>query len=430
MNIKIFYIALLLILCSVIAISSVVQSKERQGEQDRAKLIKFSHQYHIKQIGAECKECHRNAEASQSSADMLLPAMAVCYDCHDHQATKCDYCHTTSDTTRYVAFEKTERETIFSHKYHLTEAKLKCADCHEGLDAVDYAAQGLKTMPAMQKCATCHRLETSLQSEPARDTTKMAMATTTAATACEACHTDLVTLLPKSHRVNNFIQEHKNLARLGTVENNCATCHGENFCQECHDAANLVQNVKLPVNFHTPSAPKTSGNDNTKELIVQKVHGLNYRFTHAIDAKGKESDCLTCHDRAPSVRSVIHQTESKATSSHRSGTEGAVSLRLVAVLAVDVTRSMHAEISRVARPVMTPTATTHLARSVMLILMASRAMIRRHMNPDSIRTYTAVGTLIVVLSATTVTRMRMLVLTAGGELDSAGTATEQNDESQ
>ncbi len=297
MNIKIFYIALLLILCSVIAISSVVQSKEWQGEQDRAKLIRFSHQYHLKQIGAECKECHRNAEASQSSADMLLPAMAVCYDCHDHQATKCDYCHATSDTTKYVAFEKTERETIFSHKYHLTEAKLKCADCHEGLDAVDYAAQGLKAMPAMQKCATCHRLETSVQSEPARDTTKMAMATTTAATACEACHTDLVTLLPRSHRVNNFIQEHKNPARLGTVENKCATCHGENFCQECHDAANLVQNVKLPANFHTPSAPKTSGNDNTKELIVQKVHGLNYRFTHAIDAKGKESDCLTCHDQ-------------------------------------------------------------------------------------------------------------------------------------
>jgi len=297
MNIRIFYTAVLLVLGSVIAISSIVQSKEWQEEQDRAKIIKFSHQYHAKQVGAECKDCHAKAEASESSADMLIPQMATCYTCHDQQTTKCDYCHTTSDTTKYVAFQKTEREVIFSHKYHLAEAKLKCGDCHEGIDGVDYAAQGSKTMPAMEKCATCHNLQTSVQPEAAKDTTRMAIVRMIAAGACEACHTDLVTLLPKSHKVNNFIREHKNLTRLGNVESNCVICHTDNFCQECHDAANLVQNINLPGNFYTPSQPKTSGNDNTKDLIVQKVHGLNYRFTHAIDAKGKESDCYTCHDQ-------------------------------------------------------------------------------------------------------------------------------------
>ena len=30
--------------------------------------------------------------------------------------------------------------------------------------------------------------------------------------------------------------------------------------------------------------------------VVDRVHGLNFRFLHGIEARGKSSDCLTCHE--------------------------------------------------------------------------------------------------------------------------------------
>jgi hypothetical protein len=47
----------------------------------------------------------------------------------------------------------------------------------------------------------------------------------------------------------------------------CATCHQQSFCQKCHEGENL---------------------DNT-------THPMNYAFTHALEAQGKEKTCTVCH---------------------------------------------------------------------------------------------------------------------------------------
>ena len=47
--------------------------------------------------------------------------------------------------------------------------------------------------------------------------------------------------------------------------------------------------------FYTPYSPhKFTDSKNMQNL--ERVHGLDYRFTHGIDAKGKESTCMTCHE--------------------------------------------------------------------------------------------------------------------------------------
>ena len=33
-------------------------------------------------------------------------------------------------------------------------------------------------------------------------------------------------------------------------------------------------------------------------MILKGTHDLNYRFTHPLDAKGKERECATCHEAA------------------------------------------------------------------------------------------------------------------------------------
>jgi hypothetical protein len=46
----------------------------------------------------------------------------------------------------------------------------------------------------------------------------------------------------------------------------------------------------------TEPRPKTSTKDSKDRMILQQVHDLNYRFTHGIDAKGRQSECTSCHN--------------------------------------------------------------------------------------------------------------------------------------
>ena len=43
----------------------------------------------------------------------------------------------------------------------------------------------------------------------------------------------------------------------------------------------------------TPTAPQLTGSAGT---VLQSVHGLNFRFLHSLEARGKGSDCLVCHE--------------------------------------------------------------------------------------------------------------------------------------
>jgi hypothetical protein len=137
---------------------------------------------------------------------------------------------------------------------------MKCLDCHSGSDKVEYATP--EHLPSMESCFSCHNSRTATNE-------------------CEACHKETVSILPSSHKVADFKTDHKKFVRAGGSENNCISCHSDDFCQQCHDATNLF-------------TPQTSGK---QQLVLQRVHDLNYRYTHGIEAKAKSNDCYVCHDR-------------------------------------------------------------------------------------------------------------------------------------
>ena len=238
--------------------------------QDRSALVRFSHQKHLGEVGAKCADCHGGVEASTRASDSFMSTMAACYACHDEKTTDCAFCHKQAGPD-YTAFAPAEREIRFDHAKHVGQG-LACESCHRGIESVDSA--GPEQMPAMADCMKCH------------DGSK-------AAGACEVCHSDLVHLRPSSH-TPEWLHRHNTLVRVEAQD--CAMCHGVSDCQECHEGAALVATREKPEDHFAPFGPTAQARG--KPLILERVHRLDFRYTHGLDARGKERDCQVCHEPA------------------------------------------------------------------------------------------------------------------------------------
>lgn len=238
------------------------------GDEDRSKIIIFSHKYHIEEVGADCSDCHLNVHGSSSSDTNLLPKMEQCYSCHVEEDTECSVCHVSED---YVEFENPKRDYKFNHSAHGTEREDVCSTCHKGIEKVDLAT--FKQIPEMEYCMGCHN-----DTEASGD--------------CSVCHfeTEIAQLRPSSH-LPDWTLSHSEEARFS--ENECAACHTESFCQDCHDVDELITVTGERMDFFSPNVASV---DEEKGQALQKVHGLDYRYTHSFDAKGKTFDCAVCHE--------------------------------------------------------------------------------------------------------------------------------------
>lgn len=270
-----YFLPVLLVGAAVAA--SVAMKEPLRGtwqEEDHAKLLKFSHTLHVKDQGIACEDCHLTAAKSKLSSDNILGDHESCKSCHEEQlSSNCTFCHTSADNIQPIKVP--EREVTFSHELHATEQKIKCQTCHAGLD--EAVAAGPKNMPAMTVCTDCHT---------ARNVS----------TNCETCHTDFAALIPADHTQGDFKRDHKKRTRLGAQDVSCATCHTESFCQDCHTGIEL-HGFGAVRDLMTDPSPRTSVKDSPKQLRLQQVHDLNYRFTHGVDARSKLIDCSSCHDR-------------------------------------------------------------------------------------------------------------------------------------
>ncbi|MFI5252610.1 MAG: cytochrome c3 family protein [Bacteroidota bacterium] len=235
--------------------------------------LKFSHTLHVKDQGVGCEDCHTTVRTSKQSADKLTPGHEVCKTCHDEQVSKnCAYCHLHPDNI--IPLVHPEREGLFSHEKHLAQDSMKCDVCHAGIDTTAQITSA--NMPGMPTCTNCH--------------TDKKVAIT-----CETCHRNFTSLVPSNHLEGNFKKDHKELTRIGMLNVACNTCHSENFCQDCHSGIEL-QGFYGNRGLMADPSPRGSTKDSPKQLRLQQVHSLNYKYTHSIDAKSKALDCSACHD--------------------------------------------------------------------------------------------------------------------------------------
>lgn len=241
--------------------------------QDHTKIIKFDHKLHVTTNGIACKDCHTAAVTSVSVKDRLMPGHTQCSTCHDVNDQKsCNLCHFEN---KYKKVKPSSFELSFSHKYHIDTQKRVCTDCHTGIENVKYAKESPTAFPVMETCVSCHNKQKATNN-------------------CEACHTNLTNLKPKSHLQSNFLNEHK---VANPDDNKCMMCHSDNFCQVCHSPANYTGN-NTKDNFFVPYYTK-EGVTRTDRASLQKlttVHQINYQYNHGLDATSRSFECKTCHD--------------------------------------------------------------------------------------------------------------------------------------
>jgi hypothetical protein len=268
-----FALGLIAIVAMAVAMNGSHQNPYWQ-EADHSKYLKFTHVFHATEQGIECDQCHYNVSQSTKSSDRLIGDHQSCQACHDDQiSSDCGFCHV--DTANIIPIPPPQREIIFSHELHTSKDSIACTTCHISIDSVTLASSA--NMPMMSTCINCH-------------------STASVSTECSTCHTNFAQLIPADHLVGEFKRDHRRVTRLdGDMAVSCATCHTESFCQDCHTGTEL-HGFGSYKDLMADPYPRTPLRDAPKELKLQEVHDLNYRFTHGIDAKSKRLDCASCHD--------------------------------------------------------------------------------------------------------------------------------------
>lgn len=243
-------VALAVVALSVVTVTraSLASGPMAEGEESA-----FPHVLHVEEEGLECLDCHGQAMESDAASDYLLDTQ-VCLDCHDEGDVPMEWPSVAGDI-------------LFGHRHHAEGLEMDCLACHAGA-----LQEGAGALPSMDGCMTCH---TGLQ----------------APRECGACHlAGLVDLIPPSHDAG-WADSHGSLARID--DTGCVPCHAVSDCQECHEGALLSELASLGGARQSPFGPELAG---SQGLILQRAHGLNYRFLHALEARGKTSDCITCHE--------------------------------------------------------------------------------------------------------------------------------------
>jgi hypothetical protein len=266
MKIKYYYGILTVLLLSALIFSastSLINEEKANGSK-----IKFSHKLHSEL--ADCKTCHSPIAAANTLTDRLLPLKEDCKTCHDVEDTEtCNTCH-YEDV--YEALTPKKSELLFNHKLHLT-INLECTDCHRGVTDFDNISEAKQKNPPMENCYSCHNDKS------------------VASNACESCHISTLNLTPQTHKVVDFKKSHKILANAKDA--NCVMCHDNNSCESCHVGTSMLK-AGVGFEMNLPFSP-TGFVDGATQQQITRVHDLNYRYTHGIDLKGKNSECQTCH---------------------------------------------------------------------------------------------------------------------------------------
>jgi len=243
-----------------------------------SEVIKFSHKFHLTEAEAFCTDCHVKAESSTTADDNLLPTMEACANCHDvDDEEACTQCHRGDEDT-WQALTLRQKDLQFNHKFHNALEELNCRRCHSNMSTVDYANGG--SYPAMKVCANCHNNQR-------------------APLVCANCHNNTLNLRPTDHSAD-FLITHKTRGRFGEEE--CAVCHATSDCSECHEGASLFSTGS---DIQSPLYPTSTG---TKGLTLARVHELNFRFTHPMQAQGRTSECAVCHE-ANNFCQTCHEAE-------------------------------------------------------------------------------------------------------------------------
>lgn len=244
--------------------------------------LRFDHARHGA-LGLDCARCHAAADTSVRPGERLLPAEAVCLECHDPRSRPaadpgCETCHpgyrpttlpadprrTTLARPLPAPVEVPVAALVFGHRPHLARGAT-CDDCHRGV--AESTSADDRFMPDMDTCVDCHMRSN-------------------ASIACATCHPAgpdgrLLTRLPggpllprgrhhpADHR-GRFAEEHAAFAKADP-----------GYCSQCHAPGDTLSRPGCD-RCHASRAKPLS------------LHPADYVRSHGIDAR-RAADCVGCH---------------------------------------------------------------------------------------------------------------------------------------
>ncbi|MEO7085657.1 MAG: cytochrome c3 family protein [Gemmatimonadaceae bacterium] len=284
----------------------------------------------------KCSTCHRTLAAATALTDAQVAALpkppshfaadfvsthgpfarsanANCATCHAKES--CQRCHV--DGARVPIIRSLANDVRVAR---LENGKLPSYPEPADHKAVQFALTHGKVANAdIARCATCHArssCETCHIGDGARDMLRklpdareatapgVQLRQATPATSTGITPFALVSLIPPQQsqssraqdtttkKVNvhppGFIRVHRTMAASGEL--NCASCHAQRFCSDCHAG----------------------------EKVTRKYHPNDFVSTHAPQAYSRETDCASCHSTEAFCRACHRQTGLAAKTNARS----------------------------------------------------------------------------------------------------------------
>jgi hypothetical protein len=220
------------------------ESYVRGGVELARKNLRFEHPRHMLAVRGDCVRCH--VEVTEPRPEALLPTMASCFGCHQHQdqwtLRDCNGCHVdlAAEATAPDDHLIHDGDFVRDHGVRAASARDLCASCH-----------------SERSCAACHGVNTvpALPARLAFDDVR----------------------LSGLHRAG-FLARHSEEARADPGL--CTTCHSEQSCIDCHTRQNV-----------TPGT--TTRNPHPPDWMTGPGGG-----EHGVQARIDPASCAGCHGGA------------------------------------------------------------------------------------------------------------------------------------
>ncbi len=114
---------------------------------------------HARHSAVACTTCHQGAEAGAQAG---LPEAAVCRGCHATAPRGTEAAWRAAGPTGRIDWVPTVRlpeHVMFSHRRHVTLARLDCVSCHADVGTRATLPRTAPVRLDMNACLSCHRRE-------------------------------------------------------------------------------------------------------------------------------------------------------------------------------------------------------------------------------------------------------------------------------
>lgn len=225
--------------------------------------LRFAHEVHLASVSGNCARCHIDVAEEVSP---LLPPMASCLGCHQHEGQfdplHCDTCHVDlkNEESRPASHVVHREDFVREHGAHAASSRDLCESCHSERFCASCHGVNVPTLPHRLEfdrptLAGFHRANFRAHHREEAAADQGMCATCHTVDSCQRCHEQNGVSATGNPRFNPHPSgwvgaarnDHGPAARRDPVA--CASCHGgagEMLCVDCHKVGGIGGNVHPP----------------------------------------------------------------------------------------------------------------------------------------------------------------------------------------